>query len=249
MKKTTCKILVVEDEPLVADRLEMLIEKAGHELTKTVDNSKDALQVISERAPDLILMDINIDGDYDGIELADMIREEKNIPIIFITSLHDDHTFRRISRTNPMGYLVKPFSDIQLQRSIDLVFQQLKNQPDSLYEFKKAEEKKQADHLFIKKGNKLEKVKIADIYYLEADGRYCLIKTAAKKFLVRQPLKEMHQKLDPEIFIQVHRSYVVNINKVESIDLDEHVIYLEKMGVPLSRREKEQVIQRLNLLK
>jgi len=249
MKKTTYKILVVEDEELVADRLEMLIEKTGHEFIKTVDNSEDALQVIRKTKPDLILMDVNIEGEYDGIELADLIHERRPIPIIFITSLHDERTFRRISRTNPVGYIVKPFTDIQLQRSIDLVFAQAQKQDKPAYEVSPLENSKTDDVFFVKKGKKLEKIKVPDICYLEADGRYCVIGMKEGKYLVRLPLKDMHQKLDPETFLQVHRSYVVNTSQIDSIDLEDQVIYLGEMAIPLSRREREQVIRHLNLLK
>ena len=78
-------VLIVEDEELYADKMEMQLEKLDYKHLGTVDNSKDALQLIDKDAPDLILMDINIQGEYDGIELADMIHKKSMIPIIFIT--------------------------------------------------------------------------------------------------------------------------------------------------------------------
>ena len=84
-----------------------------------------ALAILENETPDLILMDVNIKGDYDGIELADKIHQKENIPILFITSLQDDMTFRRASRTNPVGFLTKPFSKVQSMRSMELVIKQL----------------------------------------------------------------------------------------------------------------------------
>ncbi len=242
------KILVVEDEELMADRIEMLIEKTGHQLIQVVDNSEDALQVVSRITPDLILMDINIEGEYDGIELADLINEKQSIPIIFVTSLHDDRTFRRISRTNPIGYISKPFTDIQLQRSIELVFSHFNKKENQHFELDAGQLENQ-EYFFIKKGGSIDKILISDIHYLEADGRYCIIGLESKKYLIRQPLKEMLQRLARGQFLQVHRSYIVNMEKVSSINLEDQVIHLGKTNVPLSRREKDQVMKRLNLLK
>ena len=103
----------------------MQLDKLGYEHLATVDNSQMALAILENETPDLILMDVNIKGDYDGIELADKIHQKENIPILFITSLQDDMTFRRASRTNPVGFLTKPFSKVQLMRSMELVIKQL----------------------------------------------------------------------------------------------------------------------------
>jgi len=240
------KIMVVEDEELTADKIEMQIDKLDHEHFGTADNSDDALQLLESTQPDLILMDVNIEGDYDGIELTDLIHSRWEIPVIFITSLHDDRTFKRISRTNPVGYIVKPFSEIQLQRSIELVLKQLENQPKPDFEISNEESSDSGEFIFVKNRKQLEKIKISDIFYLEADGRYCQIFLIDKKFLVQVPLKEMTEKLSRGNFIQTHRSFVVNIDKIKSINLEENVIVLENMHIPLSRREKDAVLGKLD---
>lgn len=246
--KKIFKILVIEDEDLTADRIEMLIEKIGHEHLDSVDNSQAALRILEDTLPDLILMDINIEGDYDGVELADLIHQKADIPIIFITSLHDERTFRRIKRTNPVGYIVKPFNDVQLQRSIELIIQQLDVPEEEAYDLPEESIGEEEHVFFVKKGASLEKINLLNILYLEADGRYCVIGFHKKKFLVRIPLREMMMKLNPNDFIQVHRSYVVNKNKIESINLEDNIIQLVGMTIPISRREKDRVLEHLRLL-
>lgn len=233
----------------MADKMEMQIDKLGHELFAVVDNSDDALAALQDEQPNLILMDVNIEGEYDGVELTDMIHQQWPVPVLFITSLHDDATFRRISRTNPVGYIMKPFSDAQLKHSIDLVLKQLamtQQAQDAQYEVQTNTSKETEEYIFIKKRNQLDKVKITDIFYVEADGRYCQIYTQDQKYLIRMSLKAISERLDPKAFIQTHRSFIVNMHKVKSVDLENDVVVLESMHVPLSRREKERVLETLD---
>ena len=257
------KILIVEDEELYADRLEMLVEKIGYEHFATVDNSKDALALLQKSLPDLILMDVHIQGEHDGVELAALIQKEHLIPIIFITSLHDDLTFKRASRTNPLSFLVKPFNNLQLQRTIELTVKKL-SQPSSLLgsqdisktESSQNENKEEAEnwendflfqtHFFIKTRQRLEKVEVNDVLYLEADGHYGQVHTADKKFLVRMAMAELSKRLPEELFLQTHRSFLVNMEKVDSVDLEESMIVLGEKQVPMSKRNKEVVLKKLN---
>lgn len=236
------KILIVEDEELYGDRLEMLVEKLEYELLGIVDNSDDALQLIEKTPPDLILMDIYIQGQYDGIELAARIRQDFDIPIIFITSLQDDLTFKRAARTNPIHFITKPFSDLQLQRSIELSIRSLAEQAEAAWEndlvFK--------NHLFIKVRQKLEKIAIENIFFVEADGRYCQICMEEKKYLVRLSLQELSGMLPATSFIQVHRSYIVNAHKILNIDLQDSFVQLKQHQIPLSKRHRELLLKKLN---
>ncbi|MFK7972500.1 MAG: LytR/AlgR family response regulator transcription factor [Bacteroidia bacterium] len=247
MSKQVYRIMVVEDEELMADKIEMQIEKLGYEPFAIVDNSEDALKAIETKQPDLILMDVNIEGEYDGIELTDLIHQQHQIPIIFISSNQDDHTFRRLSRTNPLGFILKPFSEIQLQRSIELAFQQIAHAQPFTYEMDEAPvESEKREFVFIKSQKKLHKIKIEEIFYLEADGRYSQVHTVDKKFLIRLSLKEMFEKVDNGNFIQTHRSFIVNMDKIKSVDLEDSVVILENMHIPISRREKDNILEKLD---
>jgi DNA-binding LytR/AlgR family response regulator len=236
-------VLIVEDEELYADKMEMQLDKLGYRHLDTVDNSNDALVSINKEIPDIILMDINIQGEYDGIELADKIHKlYNNIPILFITSLQDNMTFRRASRTNPVGFLTKPFNELQLQRSLELIVDQLEsNSEDKQSIFSNS-------FLFIKNQQKLEKVYFKDIFYLEADGRYTKIITKNKKYLLRRSLQDLISKFSNHQFVQTHRSFVLNLQLVTSVDLFEHMIYLDKYHVPLSRRNKDTFLEQLEMI-
>ncbi len=249
-------ILIVEDEELYADQLEMLVEKLGYNHAATTDNSVDALSHIRASAPDLILMDININGEYDGIELAGLIHEQWPIPIVFITSLQDDLTFKRASRAAPLNFLVKPFSKLQLQRTIELTVRKLTATKDTGLLTKPApaaapeNQTWESDflfqeHFFIKTRQQLEKVAVVDVIYLEADGHYCQVHTDKRKFLVHQAMSELALRL-PANFISTHRSYLVNVARVTAVDLQDNVVKLGEREVPMSRRSKDAVLDRLD---
>ncbi len=241
---STVQVLIIEDEALYAGKIEMQLDKLGYQHLATLDNSKAALDLLAEKQPDLIIMDINIKGEYDGIELADIIQQKQAIPIIFITSQHDDLTFRRANRTNPIGFLTKPFTEIQLRRSIELTISQLaKNTTTEDKETIFSE-----DHFFIKSGQQLDKIVFDDIVYLEANGRYINIITKQRKYLLRRSLQEMIGLLGSKQFAQTHRSYAGNLKLVTNVDLLDYTIHLGEHRIPLSKRNKEDFLKRLEVI-
>ena len=241
------KIMIVEDEEIFADRLEMLIDQLGYEHLITVPSSTQALAQMFTETPDLILMDINIVGDLDGIQLAEKINAKQPTPIIFITSFRDEDTFKRALQKAPVAFLLKPFDELQLQRSIELAVLQLSKEPpnDSASQQQWVKDLIVEDFIFIKVRNKLVKVYVPNIYYAEADGQYSTLHTSQRKFVVRIGLSELLDKFPKEQFVQTHRSFFVNLQKVEEIDLQDGVLHLGAHHVPVSRRFKEVLIKRL----
>ena len=114
------KILIVEDEVMVAMTLEDTLEALGYEVAGTVDNGSDAIRLAAEKEPDLILMDIRIRGDIDGIETADRIAETMDIPVVFLTAHSDEQTLMRALKTQPYGFLIKPFRERELYSNIEM---------------------------------------------------------------------------------------------------------------------------------
>ncbi|MBN1432650.1 MAG: response regulator [Methanomicrobiaceae archaeon] len=114
------KILVVEDEVMVAMTLEDTLEALGYEVVGTADNGGDAVRLAIEKEPDLILMDIRIRGDIDGIEAAERIAETLDIPVVFLTAHSDEQTLMRALKTQPYGFLIKPFRERELYSNIEM---------------------------------------------------------------------------------------------------------------------------------
>ncbi len=122
------KILVVEDETIVALDIRGGILKMGYEVTDTVTNYDDALNSIKINTPDFIIMDINLENSKDGIDTAHDIQKIANIPIIYLSAFSDDDTINRAVETNPLGYLIKPFKREELKTTIRLGLYKISNQ-------------------------------------------------------------------------------------------------------------------------
>jgi CheY-like chemotaxis protein len=114
------RILVVEDETIVAMDIAGTLRKLGHEVTDTVPSGEQAIESVTGNRPDLIFMDIGLKGKMDGIETAAKIREQFNIPVIFLTAFVDEKTLDRAKETLPAGYLTKPFEENDLRIAIEV---------------------------------------------------------------------------------------------------------------------------------
>ena len=116
------KVLIVEDNFSFAIELEMLLEELNYEVISKHDNSATALEAIFSKEPDLILMDINIKGELNGVEIGQKIIG-LNIPILYITSFKDEATYREAAKSNMIGYLVKPIEKYSLRTAVQLAIE------------------------------------------------------------------------------------------------------------------------------
>lgn len=240
------KIIVVEDEPLFANHLEMLIDELGYELAGICDNSEDFLSLFLTKNADLALIDIHILGKHNGIDIAEKIQNSKHpIPVIFVTSYKDREIFDRAKKTNPYAYITKPFENIALQQAIELAF---------INHHQKDEIKKSTnwqkdildnDNFFVKVDDSIRKVIINDIISIEIKDKLCQIITKSQSILARISLKEIIEKLPNKNFIQVHRSFIINLNYLENINLTKNSISYSTHTVPISRSYKQNLIDRI----
>ncbi len=115
------KVLVVEDESIVALDIERGLKRIGYGVAGIADTGRDAIRLADKMRPDLVLMDIQLKGDMDGIEAAQEIRRQFNIPVIFLTAYSDEATLQKAKLTEPFGYLLKPFEETELRSAIEVV--------------------------------------------------------------------------------------------------------------------------------
>jgi diguanylate cyclase len=124
------KILIVEDESIIAEDIADSLRSLGYIITGIVYSGEEALQSAAEERPDLVLMDINLQGEMNGITAAEEIRSRFQIPVVYLTAYADENTLRRVNATKPFGYIVKPFEEKNLHTTIQLAF--YRHQYDSL---------------------------------------------------------------------------------------------------------------------
>jgi DNA-binding NarL/FixJ family response regulator len=114
------RIIIIEDEPIIVEDLRITLTDLGYEIAGVAYNSQDALQVLSEREADIVLLDIELNSAIDGVALAHIIRKQYGLPFVFLTSFADQQTIERVRRTQPYGYIVKPFSEKELRASLEI---------------------------------------------------------------------------------------------------------------------------------
>ena len=114
------KILIVEDEMIIAANISLQLTSLGYEITAIIPRGEEALVHIKKNRPDIVLLDIRLKGEIDGIETAQIMQKSFNIPIIYLTANADDSHFNRAKTTNPYAFISKPFKKLDLQRAIEL---------------------------------------------------------------------------------------------------------------------------------
>lgn len=238
------KVLVVEDDPMIADSVKDILELLNHNVIGIAEDAETAINLCNEHNPEIALLDIQIGGDIDGVDLAELINDQFDIPFIFTTAFADNTTVARAKERGPFGYLVKPYGVKDINAAIEVAmsaFNRLKNAED-----KPGMSKIIDNSLFLKVDSKLIKIKIDDLLYIEAKGDYALFKTQEKGYIVHSTMKRVQERLDEYNFAKVHRSYVVNLAKI--VDIEESNLLIDNKVIPISRANKEALIKRLNLL-
>jgi DNA-binding NarL/FixJ family response regulator len=117
---TDSKILIVEDECIVATDLKQRLENMGHEIVGIEVDGESAIETALETEPDIIIMDITLKGDIDGIETAQKIHNKNDIPIIYLSGSSDKKTVKRAEKTKPNGYILKPFAEKKIRNAIEI---------------------------------------------------------------------------------------------------------------------------------
>lgn len=244
------KVIAVEDDPILADAIDIFLRGLEYEVIDIVSNSEDFLNIWAATQPDLALLDINIDGKLDGIDLAKIINQSNNpIPIIFITSLKDEATFEKAKTLTPFAYIIKPFEEITLQRTIELaVYKYINNTWESPEQMNWKQDLANSQHFFVKVGQSLKKIKIEYILYIKVEDKYSKIQLQDREYNVRMSLKELASKLPASDFERIHRNYIVNISHIEDIVLKDLNLIVNGEKLPISHTYKDNLLKKLNLL-
>ncbi len=238
------KILIVEDEMLIAANLAMHLETFGYEIIGMIPRGEDAILAINTNKPDLVLMDINLKGAIDGIEAATQMQATGPMPIIYLTANTDDAHFERAKATNPYAFLSKPFKKLDLKHAIELAGEKIlaeKSLPDMNLEKFVLD-----DRIFVRHNEVMVKVIIDDILYLEADRNYCQVYTKANTYLLVNTMKNMEEKLPSSYFQRIHRSYIVNIKHINEVA--QNHLTIEKTILPLSKELRKDLLDRLRMV-
>jgi DNA-binding LytR/AlgR family response regulator len=249
-------ILVVEDDPVTALALSSLLQKEGYQVIGTVDNGPAALTLFRDQPVDLVLMDVNIRGDQDGIQTASRLLALRPVPLIYLTSRTDRDTLERAKTTFPAAYLVKPFRREGVRAAIELAIQNFTRPKNAPVRSEPVEPDGAAanretilqidNHIFIRQNYQFLKVRLADILFIEAADNYIVLQTNSQKFALRMPLSSALERIHYDKLVRVHRSYVVNVGNMDSFTDTE--INMGKHQIPIGKNYKSEFLKYFHYL-
>jgi DNA-binding LytR/AlgR family response regulator len=240
------KIGVVEDEIIIADRICSALVKLGYAVTQPVVSFNRAVKMMEAEKPDLFLLDIELAGQKDGIELAQYIKQHYPVPFIFLTANSDKETIARAAKVQPYAYLVKPFTSEELFAAIEIALSSYNDrQQNDEKNYTSTEEAK--DYIFIKDGSMFHKVQFNNIIYIESEENYVALHTADnRKLMTRSTFNDFLKQFEAHHFFRTHRSFSINPKFVEGVDQS----YVQMKGgakVPFSRGQKEELMKVLGI--
>lgn len=246
LEKMMIKVLIIDDDERQLNTISAKVTDLGYLVAGSFSSSVEALSALIECDPDVILLDINLSKDDEGILLATEIQKKSNIPIIFITSMTSSDVINRVVGVNPSGYLVKPIDTYELKAGIELAFK--KSQSNFRKEYPKRIENQ--DYLTIRVGQKLKKISFNEITHLKVESKnyVVLVDKNKKKLVVRESLKQILDTVLPSSFQRTHNSYGVNLSYVEFIDERSQQVYLTTGEfLPMGRAFRENIYSLMNI--
>lgn len=221
------KVLIIEDEALIAQTIKMQLEDFGYDVVGVCYNYHSAIKAITETVFDVLITDINLGDGIDtksGIQIAEQVKQIKNCPVIFLTAFSDKDTIKKAAVVSPSAYLVKPVNNASLFAAVQLAVEHFQNSQSVDISIVKKEAS--PDYFFTKLGNTLFKIFWKDVYCMESFKNYVQIKTPAKKngLLIRTSLQQLLQYTIPpnyrNQFIKINRSTAIAKNIILKVNND-----------------------------
>jgi len=248
------RILIIEDELIISQDMTTMLTKMGYEVIGDAMDYDEAIEILERETPDLILLDVNLNGKKDGIDVAEEINRRFHIPFIFTTSYSDSATLERAHNTNPVNYLVKPFKQEQLYTAIEMgLFKAAEIDPGDS-ELAKHKPKVSGEEekpliikgvLFVKDKFTYNKLVIEDIRYIKSDGNYLEIYTSAPKpALIRASMGSFMERLGND-FLRVHKSYIINLQHLTKFET--HTVSIGNEIIPISKNYSDDLLKRLDI--
>lgn len=220
MENENIRILIVDDEVLIAETLKDYLQKLGYKQIKMTHSKKETFELLSFWKPHVALLDIRMEELYDGLEIGEQFKSEYKIPFMYVTAHSDMEMTQRILKSKPDGYITKPIRINELMVNLGMVIQRFHEvQNEVLIEFKN--------------GYDLERIHLSDLKYIKAEGNYVEIYLQSRKLLVRNTLEAILQEMNNELIVRIHRSFAINTQKIKkrsSLEVD-----LGDIQLPISR--------------
>lgn len=231
-------VLIVEDQVVIAKSIEAMIIDHGMVVIGICKTGEEAIAITNKRIPDIVIMDIRLQGKMDGIQTAKALQDIEHIPIIYLSDYTDKGTVRKAKETNPANYLSKPFTETDLIRAVEIAIHNA-----NTHRLKASNDE---EFIFIKTQKSYSKIHYNDILYIEAERAYCNIHTLNNAYTQSISMGAVAEQLNPERFVKIHRSYIVNIRKITEFNSAEVTVVGRKL--PVSDQHRSELMTRLKVI-
>ena len=252
------KTMIVEDEKLARDELKFLIEEdPDFEVLYEIADGKKALNLLKENKVDLLFLDIQIPG-KSGIEIARILKQQKTTPYIIFTTAYDDYAVEAF-RLSAVDYLLKPISDQRLEDSLKKAKKEIENssnfnqQLENLFtNFNSSKQKECLNKIAVMEKDYYLMLNFEDIYYFSTKEKKVWAHCYKKSYMTQFQLKEL-EKMLPEQFFRIHKSYIVNLKHIKAVIpwfKGKYQVLMENFSehkIPVSRSKVDQINNLLNL--
>jgi DNA-binding LytR/AlgR family response regulator len=226
------QILVIDDDLTHLDMMVNRLKSLSFSDVLQANSTKQALDILDVQSPDLVLIDHYLDKGATSIDFIKTYLLHRNIPVIVVSVFHNEKVFNDILQVVPMDFLSKNCSDFELKKSVEL----------SLLKKQELQKKsKLQPYFFVKAGNNIHKIDIEHIEMVEVDGKYLNVYADEKKHIIRSSLNDFLKRL-PTQFLKIHQSYIINMNFVESVDVEEQKVKLKHHEAFFSRNYKKALL-------
>lgn len=257
-KQDIIRSLIVDDETLGRDVIAQMLSKHGDmEVIAEASNGEEALRRIAEKNPDLIFLDIKMPG-ISGIDLAESLQNRNDANIVFVTA-YDEYAVTAFEKS-ALDYLLKPFDQERFDQMLNRVRKRFNQQNEAhlgrnlkafLQNNSNFQSRVPTHRIVIKESGRVFFVESDEVDHFEASGNYVALHTHGKQHLVHGTLTQMEQKLDPEKFLRIHRSAIVNIDSIRELQPHfngEYVVLLKNGSrLKVSRSFKDSVKAQLGI--
>ncbi|MCF0049081.1 response regulator [Dyadobacter chenwenxiniae] len=239
------KIGVVEDELVIARTILHTLDELGYSHCGPAINYTEAIELIENDMPDLLLLDIQLAGRKDGLDVAEKLNESYKLPFIFLTANSDIETIDRAKRVKPHAYIVKPFTKEELYAAIEIAFNNFSGSKMGAGPAKMPSVPIR-NFMFVKDGYVFRKIFFDELLYLESEANYVLLHlTSQKKIMVRSTITDFIEQLDPAAFVRVHRRFSVNVNLIDDIFPNE--ISVHGIKIPIGKSYRDELLSTLGI--
>jgi two-component system LytT family response regulator len=217
------RAIVVDDEELGRDRLQSLLsEQPEVEIVGVCADGASAVETIDREQPDLVFLDVQMPG-MDGFEVIENLDPSRLPAVVFVTA-HDGHAIRAFE-IHALDFLLKPFDQTRFEKALERARTQLAAKQGQVIDSRLVslleelrEERKYPERLIVKSSGRVFFVRAEEIDWVEASGNYVKVHTKADAHLLRESMKNMEAKLDPKTFVRIHRSAIVNIDRIKELE-------------------------------